>query len=334
VAVLRGIVAQPLAAKLIEDRIDDEETEASILDVLPFRLPAARRRWDPFYLTEHQVVALVDNIVIDKQGFAFDATDLVLDKEPVPVNHVVIRDKLLSGNRINALRYRVADFTRITDDLEATAPGRDRMAFSRSDPDNEPTLVDLTLEQIAERIDAERILAPITYTPERIHLVNNQIDHMLTISRRERGEAERRLINRFRNEQREILLNVFSALEQTIREELENELGRPPTDEEVEEAIDAFLDPALDSLQTLFEKSDLPPLLEEEVLRNLRLELAPEQYVTLQNAGILIIDGKEIIIRRNKDGTTTPYFRDHPDADPRDNLLSLPTYSPPFVAAD
>ena len=329
-AVLRGLIAQPLAAKLLEDRID-EETEASILDVLPFRIPAARRRWDPFYLTEHQVVARVDSIVVDDQGFAFEATDLVLDKEAVPINHVVIRDKQRSGSRITALRYRVADFARIADDVTANAPGRDRMAFERTDPEGEPTLVDLTLEQIAARIDRKRLLAPITYTAERIHLVDNQIDHMLTISRRERGEASRRVINRFRAERREVLMELLGqALIAAVTEELELELGRPPTEGEVQERVDAFIDPILDDLQALFEKGEFPELREQEVLRNLRFELLPEQYVELQEAGIFVLDGKEIIVRRTADGFPRPYYRDRPDGIVADNLLELPKYTPPF----
>jgi hypothetical protein len=43
-----------------------------------------------------------------------------------------------------------------------------------------------------------------------------------------------------------------------------------------------------------------------------------------------LLEGKEIIVRHNDDGTTTPYYRDHPDGDPRDNLLSLPHYTPPY----
>ena len=52
--------------------------------------------------------------------------------------------------------------------------------------------------------------------------------------------------------------------------------------------------------------------------------------IRLQGQRIFVIDGKEIIVRHNKDGTETPYYRDHPDRDPRDNLLALPKYSFPY----
>jgi hypothetical protein len=63
----------------------------------------------------------------------------------------------------------------------------------------------------------------------------------------------------------------------------------------------------------------------------LRFDLAPEELIDLQQRGVFALDGKEIIVRHNKDGTETPYYRDRPDGDPRDNLLSLPHYAFPYV---
>jgi hypothetical protein len=37
-----------------------------------------------------------------------------------------------------------------------------------------------------------------------------------------------------------------------------------------------------------------------------------------------------VIVRQNADGTTTPYDRDRPDGNPRDNLLALRHYTPPY----
>ena len=134
VAVLKGLIAEPIAARIVGDRID-EETQASILDVLPFKLPGARRRWDPFYVTEHLIVGLVDErVVVDGDGIAFVGARLALDKQPVPVDHVVIRDEERDGGDVTALRYRVDDFPGLTADLEAIAPGTDRLGYSRADP--------------------------------------------------------------------------------------------------------------------------------------------------------------------------------------------------------
>ncbi|MCA9947462.1 MAG: hypothetical protein KC449_28480, partial [Anaerolineales bacterium] len=205
-AVLKELIAEPLASKLIEDRLEEKD-DFSFLDAIPFRVPATRRRWDPFYVTEHQVVSLVEAVIIDQRGIAFEGIDLTLDKEPVPISHAVIRDEVRSGGAVSGLRYRIRDFERIEADLQAVGPGQDRMSFSRDNPAGEPTLVSLTLSEIAERIEAERLRAPITLIPKRVHIVANQIDHLLCISRREHNEERGRLIKEFREAAEEEIIN-------------------------------------------------------------------------------------------------------------------------------
>ena len=330
-AVLKGLIAEPLAAKLVEDHLD-EESQASILDALPFRLPAAQRRWDPFYVTQHQIVGQLDgDVVVDLAGIAFEAARMALDKEPVLIDHVVVRDEQRSASGVEALRYRVRDFGPHTADFAALAPGTDRLPFSRVDPLGEPTLVSLMTAQISDRIAARKLLAPITYDPERIHLVNGQIDALLVLSQRERTEQRQIIIDRFRRRMFDLIEAEFGA---TIRAEviatLTDELGRPPTNDEIATAFDAHINRVIDGLMPGFEQQLLPGLLEAAVAATLRFDLAPEELIEQQRDGVLILDGKEIIVRHNADGTTTPYYRDHPDGDPRDNLLSLPHYTPPY----
>jgi hypothetical protein len=330
-AVLKGLIAEPLASKLIEDRLEDKG-DMSFLDAIPFRIPASRRRWDPFYITEHQVVALVDNVEIDFFGIAFEGNDIVLDKQPKPVSHTIIRDEERSGDgAITALRYRVRDFERIAADLEATGPGLDRMSFSQIDPVGEPTLVSLTAAQIAERIEADRLRAPLTYTPNRIHLVENQIDALLCLSRRESNEERRRIINEFRTSaEEEIIDEDGDEIRDEVTAELEDELDEPPTDEEIDKAFDKRVETLVDTRQVEFEETDLPDLLEAAVAQLLRFDLAPEELIELQLAGVVILDGTEIIERHNSNGSVTPYYRDRPDGDPKDNLLALEHYTPPY----
>lgn len=329
-AVLKELIAEPLAAKLIEDRLEEKD-DFSFLDAIPFRVPATRRRWDPFYVTEHQVIALVEVVVIDNLGIAFEGIDVKLDKKPVPVSHVVIRDEVRSGAAVSGLRYRVRDFEQIETDLEATGPGLDRMSFSRDDPSSEPTLVSLTEAEISERIETGRIRAPVTLIPKRIHLVENQIDHLLCISRRERNEQRDRLIDEFREEtEQDIIDQAGDDIRDEVIADLEQALGQPPTDEEIEKAFEKRVEILVDEQQVDFEENSLPELLEAAIAQLLQFDLAPEEFIVQQTAGVLLIDGKEIIVRHNADGTETPYYRDRPDADPRDNLLSLPHYIPPY----
>lgn len=330
-AVLKGLVAEPLAAKLIEDHAE-EDHQASVLDTLPFRLPVATRRWDPFYVTQHEITGLLDeDVVIDQRGIAFSAPRLSLDKEPIPENHVVARDEERTGTSLSGVRYRVQDFGPRRADFDAIAPGTDRMAFSRADPAGEPTLVSLSLAQIDERIAAHRLSAPVTYTAERIHLLDHQIDALLVLSRRERAEQRQLLVSAFRRRMFDVIVAEFGTEWRVqIIDELTQQLGRPPTEDEVNGALDTRVNRVIDGLMTGFETQLLPTQWDVAVAATLRLDLAPEELIQLQNAGAVILDGKEIIVRHNRDGSVTPYYRDHPDGDPRDNLLSLPHYTPPY----
>ncbi|MGH3716478.1 MAG: hypothetical protein ACRDT4_23905 [Micromonosporaceae bacterium] len=330
-AVLKGLIAEPLAAKLVEGHLD-EESQASVLDALPFRLPAAQRRWDPFYVTQHQIDALLtDDVVIDQDGIAFQAATLALDKQPVPVDHVVIRDEDRVSGTVSGLRYRVSDFNRHTADFQALAPGTDRLPFSRTEPVAEPTLVSLDHAQIAERIDAHKLLAPITYTGERIYLVHGQIDALLVLSSRERAEQQQAVIDRFRRRMFDFITAEYGTdFRAQAIQQLTAELGRAPTEDEITQAVRARINSVVDGLMPGFTEQLLPGLLDAAVASTLRFDLAPEEMIELQQAGVLILDGKEIIVRENADGTKTPYYRDHPDGDKRDNLLSLRHYTPPY----
>ena len=115
-----------------------------------------------------------------------------------------------------------------------------------------------------------------------------------------------------------------------VTSDLEQELGQPPTDEEIENEFEKRVESRIDEEQVGFEEDDLPDLLEAAIALLLRFDLAPEEFIVQQTAGVLLVDGTEIIVRHNENGTETPYYRDPPDADPRDNLLSLPHYIPPY----
>ena len=134
----------------------------------------------------------------------------------------------------------------------------------------------------------------------------------------------------FEAAEEEIINQDGDSIRDEVTAVLEQELGRPPTAEEIEKAFEKQVKILVDGQQVEFEENNLPGLLEEAIAQLLRFDLAPEEFVAQQAAGILLIDGKEIIIRHNADGTETPYYRDRPDFDPRDNLLALPRYIPPY----
>jgi hypothetical protein len=345
-AVLKELIAEPLAARVVEERLD-EESAASLLDALPFRPPAAIRGWDPFYDTHVQIAGLLDeDVVVDEAGIAFQAARLALNKEPVPVRDVVVRDEGRTAGSVDALRYRICGFNRHSEaeDFDAVAPTTDRMEYTLAEPDGDrslcladtndiPSLVSLTNAQIADRIGTKpkRLLAPITVTAERIHLVEGQIDQLLVLSRHERGEQRQHLINEFRREVFVLFVENFGVeLREAVIADLTKALGEAPTEDQIRKEFNARINSLIDLMIPGFEAQVLPGLLNGAIARTLRFDLAPEELAAQQLAGVLILEGKEIVFRQNEDGTTTPYYRDHPDTDPEDNLLSLPQYTPPY----
>lgn len=103
-------------------------------------------------------------------------------------------------------------------------------------------------------------------------------------------------------------------------------LGRDPTPDEIAEAVDARVLALVDQAQQDYEAGGLEADLTAAVDRILRLDARPHEIAALQDAGILVLAGKEIIRMRNG----TVYFRDHPDFVFRDNLLALPHYHLPY----
>lgn len=277
VLIAANVIVDELATARARDQFD--ESDASFLDALPFRVAVAQRRWDPFYATDHQVLALVDTVTIDDDGIAFEGVAAV-GRAPVPVNHVVIRDEERDGSQVSHLRYRVRDAGRFADDFVELAPATDRREFRVADP-AEPTLVSLTTDQIISRMSTDplkrRLRELVRYQPHRVHLFEHRIDSMLVISTREIDE------------QRAALREADPDLD--------------------EDEVAARLPLALD--------------------RTARFDLRPDEFADLQRKRALVIEGKEIITMR-RDGRTTVYFRDRPDGTRRDNLLTLPRYSPPY----
>jgi WD40 repeat protein len=319
-------VAEHYAAKMIAQKAD-EQGSASVLDALPFRLPAAIRRWDPFYITNYQIVAKLDEaMIIDQRGIAFSAEEIILDKQPVPIEVIAPVGEERDGGTVSAIRYNVPDFLSPSNAFPpATAPGVDRLDFVRTDPMNEPTVVTLTVDQILERKESKRIIALIVLDAQRIFMVGGQIDQLLSATWRMRTQQYNRVISEFQQRERdEINTNERAQIEQDVAADL----GGGATPEEITEEVERRIDKLVDERRKEYigDDGDLRNDLHEALAPFLRFDVAPEELVDLQRRGIFSLDGKEIIVREGM-----PYYRDHPDSDPRDNLLSLPHYAFPFV---
>lgn len=338
IAMLASLsIGRPLAESIANKKLAtsfDAESQASVVDAMPFRLLAAFRRWDPFYVTDHQVVArLAQPMIVDARGMAFEGANLVLDKQPVPSEDVAPHEEVRQMGNVVGIRYEVPDFVELEEagDFDAKGPGVDRMPFTRDDPTNEPTLVTLTLDQILERKAANRILAPVVLDARRINMFEGQIDQILCVTYRVRTRERNRLVNaRVRQRKQEIEADMASLVAE-VTDELTQELGRAPTQDELDKAVELKVETLVDEAKKEYEEGALRQDLDNALAPLLHFDLRPEEMIELQQLGVLSLDGKEIIVRHNKDGTETPYYRDHPDGTFRDNLLALKHYAFPYV---
>lgn len=310
----------------------DELADASFLDVLPSRLTVATRRWDPLYTTRHQVVSRLNRFEVNDLGLAFDGV-AVLDREPAPTAHAVIRDERRDAEEVVALRYRVRDLGRIAADLAAVAPGTDRRPFTRVDPAtdarNEAGLVELTLDQVDERIAETRLQAPILYLPRARHMVDNAIRDLLVVSKREVDEQRAVAIDAFRRATAaRIRAEQGVELAETATVKLRSDLGRDPTQKEVDAAVTAAIDQLVDPEQAVYEQIGLAADVDRLVAAISRFDLLPAELADLQlRHEALAVADKEIIQMT----TGTIYYRDRPDSFFADNLLALQTYRFPYV---
>jgi WD40 repeat protein len=336
VGSLGGLIGQSITehyvAKLIAEKAD-EQSQASVLDATPVRLPAASRRWDPFYTTEHQIVAKLDApMIVDQRGLAFSAEEVVLDKQPVPQLDTAPVAEEREGGAVTVVHYEVPDFVRFDADIKATAPGVDRLDFVRADIANAPTIVTLTVDEILSRKELNRVLAPIVLDAQRIHMEGGQIDQLLCAPWLLRTRHRNRLIEAFKQRALDdINANERAAIEQDATADLTAKLNRPPTQDELDDEVELRIEALIEERKKDYVIGGLRDDLHDALAPFLRFDLAPEELIDLQQRGVFSLDDREIIVRHNKDGTETPYYRDHPDGTLGDNLLELPHYAFPYV---
>jgi hypothetical protein len=329
--VIHGVgelIVEPAALEKVSSQADEALEDASFLDALPHRVTAERRHWDALYATKHEVVSLLEAIQINDAGIAFSGK-AALDKEPDPIDNAVIRTEQRDGDgAISELWYRIREIVDFAPDFTPVFPATDRRDFERVVGDDEFNLVRLTLSQIRDRIAESRVREQIGYVPQDIFVEGNQIRLMRCISDTEIGEQRRRLLEDFRERTRaEILAEQGDALREQIREELEEENGGPPTDEEVEEELENRLDDLVAIAEETFVEEELPQLLDEAIRPLLRFDLDAPEFAALEDDDILVILGYQRI-RRSVEGGFSDYYRDRRDKDTSDNLRSLPRYVP------
>jgi len=322
-------VGEDAAAGVIQSELD----KTSFLDTLPNKLTVEKRRWDPLYFTTHRVEAAVEDLVVNNSGFAFSANDLFIGKKFEPLADMVIRAATRDETgAVNGLLYRAKDLQPFLDtDLKLIFPAVDRMPFVELiNPDGgiESFRVWLTIDQINDRLSSEdkgaknKHLEKIQYVPKKVHVIKHQIYKMLAVSLTEIAETEQITRNLLRSE---IRAQRDATFRQEAIDELQQELGRPPTDDEITARVNFKLDQAV--------AIAFPSRLKKELDKRMRFELEPFEFADLQKKKFMTLGlGKLDIITMHRDGRVTIYYRDHeqpfePHVDQSDNLLNLPKYT-------
>ena len=316
-------VGESMAQSSIQTQLD----RTSFLDTLPHKLTVEIRRWDPLYSTLHRVETADVQIQVNQNGFAFDAANVFVGRKFQPLQNMVIRSETRdAGNAVNGLLYRASDIGRYLDnDLVNVFPATDRMPCVEILPpqgDIESYRVSLSLDQVQARMAAiDRHVKELDYVPKKVDVIDNQIFQILAISKTEIPEIENLTRSRLRNELRNTHGTAFRK--QAI-DELQAELGRMPTEEEIAARFDQILQ---DAVNGAFQGRLLT-----ELDSRMKFDLEPFEFADLQQRKILVLGRDHLVIRKmRKNGKITVYYRDYehpfePNTQKSDNLLSLPRY--------
>lgn len=330
-----GLIIYGVATEIVDDSLmtpEQRDQMTTFLSSLPVRVPIEFHRWDPFYTTIHQIVARVDEWIVNGEGIAFTGR-AALGKETKPVDHVVIRTEVRNPHfEIERLEYRVQDHASHAISLNQSRvfSATDRLSFMQNP--TEPIFFGLTAQEIVDRIPIKKIIAPLEYLPKKVHLDDHKIFRMMCITPREVKEQIIIVERNFRNETRAQILNdQGDALREEARAELEIELGMPPTPAQIEERLQQKLNALVAEALAAYRESPQYGLdVEQAVAGVLRLDMAPNDYGLLQRQGILKVLGYDLIERHNRKhrpGTVILYYRDRADWEQSDNLLNMLKYA-------
>lgn len=322
------ITEAALAEWVIEEKTD-KKVDAALLDIAPNRFTIVRRRWDPFFTTNHQMGLRPGATLINAKGLALWGTT-GLTRATDPAKSVVIREAVrdADGNATHLI-YRVEGLEGSVY-LEAVAPGMHRGPFTQPDPDNQPQLFQLAVNDAIARVATRELDGSETYEVQAIEFRGGEVVNLLVISSREIKE------------QRNLLIAGVTATAETaaeaadpiIRSEVLDEFdaqGIIPTDEQVEAEVAAQKQKIVATAVAAYEETSLANDLAAAIAPLLQFELSPDQFGRLQTEGLLRIAKYELV----EIGTAERYYyrdryvrEEEPTTAARlaDNLHSQPKY--------
>lgn len=329
VAGAQELIVEPIATKLVGEKASGA-LDASLFDAIPHRITTESKRWDPFYVTRHEVVAKTDGVQVSPFGLGFSGR-AVLDREADPVDHLAIRTQARSADGVlTGLWYRVRDFADAINDFTGVSPGTDRLTFRKVEGDVEPDLVELSVEEIGLRISQSKLYPSIVCVAKKVNIVEHQVAQILVLTQREISEASGDVLRAFKDRTEQAVLDAGGpALRQEAIDELTAELGAAPSEGQIDQRVMQNLAARVEAAATEYtdDSDEYQTDLAAAVETRLRFDLPPEEMAAMQRRRVLLLSGFETITMHRGGGTTT-YFRDHPDSTVTDNLMSLPRYRP------
>ena len=332
---LVGLVGYAITTGVVSDDLLDDEQRTQMtafLQSLPLRVPVELLRWDPFYLTKHQIVARMDEWIVNSAGIAFTGR-ASLGMETEPVDHVVLRTEARNDSfEIERLEYRVRDYADHARTLDPSSvfAATDRLTWTPSPTD--ASLFGLTEAEILARFAAKKMVGRQDIIPIKVHIDDHKIFRILCITPREATEQIRFVEDNFKRAARlQIVATQGTTLREAARLELAMELGMQPSSAQLDDRfrqkvntlVSLAFKPYRASAQFVFD-------LQQAIDNVIRLDMAPNDFGLLQRKGILTVLGYDLIERHNevhRPGTVILYYRDRPDFDPRDNLMNKLKYA-------
>jgi hypothetical protein len=322
------ITQKAIAEWVVEERTD-KKVDAALLDVAPNRFTIVRRRWDPFFTTNHQMGLRPGATLINPQGLALWGT-AALTRATEPAKSIVIREAVrdTDGNATHLI-YRVEGLEG-SEYLTAAAPGVHRGPFTQPDPSNQPQLFQLAVGDAVARIAAHELDGSETYEVQAIEFRGGEVVNLLVISTREINEQRNRLIGEVRATAEAAAESEDSIIRSEVLDEFDAQ-GIIPTSEQVEAAVAARKQEIVDTAVAAYESGSLADDLTAAIAPLLRFELSPDQFGRLQEKGVLKIAKYELVEIGTEDRF---YYRDRyvraeePTVAARlaDNLHSKPRY--------
>ena len=306
-----------VAENVVEDQI---VFPVSMGEIIPTRLMVEERYWDPVFKTMHCVQGSFKSIVINEKGVAFEGGEPRITRKAIPEDYCVIVDKVRDeGVNPVALVYRIPQNDKRIEDrtLEQIATLRSEWLAITPPTSGLPAKVDLSYQQILDRIENEYLVKGIECVPFMIDRRDGQILSMFILSKKEIGEITRDVTDRLRQQARDNFYH--DSMELLAAAELTRELDREPTQDEINNRVNEYLDAIAD-----YEYGLDAEIFKEKVVRG-KFNMFPDEVAKIREDKIISLDRSIRRVKRlNANGTTTVYLRDNPDGNLKDNLLELP----------